>query len=90
MYRTMTLIPVVDQILYQSQRQGRISFYMQCAGEEAAVVGSAAAMLPDDEIFGQYVGAARLPAPTNRSENQRLCSTEASPSTRSWRNVSVT
>jgi TPP-dependent pyruvate/acetoin dehydrogenase alpha subunit len=51
----MTLIPIVDQILYQSQRQGRISFYMQCAGEEAAVVGSAAAMLPDDEIFGQYV-----------------------------------
>lgn len=56
MYRTMTLIPIVDNILYQSQRQGRISFYMQCAGEEAAVVGSAAAMLPDDEIFGQYVG----------------------------------
>ena len=51
----MTLIPIVDNILYQSQRQGRISFYMQCAGEEAAVVGSAAAMLPDDEFFGQYV-----------------------------------
>jgi 2-oxoisovalerate dehydrogenase E1 component alpha subunit len=28
---------------------------MQCAGEEAAIVGSAAAMLPNDEIFGQYV-----------------------------------
>ena len=56
-YRTMTLIPIVDNILYQSQRQGRISFYMQCAGEEAAVVGSAAAMLPDDEIFGQYVSS---------------------------------
>jgi len=51
----MTLIPIVDNILYQSQRQGRISFYMQCAGEEAAVVGSSAAMLPDDEFFGQYV-----------------------------------
>jgi len=30
---------------------------MQCAGEEAAIVGSAAAMLPSDEIFGQYVSA---------------------------------
>lgn len=50
----MTLIPIVDNVLYQSQRQGRISFYMQCAGEEAAIVGSAAAMLPNDEIFGQY------------------------------------
>jgi len=53
----MTLIPIVDNVLYQSQRQGRISFYMQCAGEEAAIVGSAAAMLPSDEIFGQYVSA---------------------------------
>lgn len=52
----MALIPVVDNVLYQSQRQGRISFYMQCAGEEAAVVGSAAAMHSSDEIFGQYVG----------------------------------
>lgn len=54
-YKTMALVPIVDNILYQSQRQGRISFYMQCSGEEAAVVGSAAAMLPGDEIFGQYV-----------------------------------
>lgn len=56
-YRTMTLIPIVDNVLYQSQRQGRISFYMQCAGEEAAIVGSAAAMLANDEIFGQYVSS---------------------------------
>lgn len=51
----MTLVPIVDNVLYQSQRQGRISFYMQCAGEEAAVVASAAAMHPNDEIFMQYV-----------------------------------
>lgn len=55
MYKAMALIPVVDNVLYQSQRQGRISFYMQCSGEEAAVVGSAAAMQPTDEVFGQYV-----------------------------------
>jgi 2-oxoisovalerate dehydrogenase E1 component alpha subunit len=53
----MTLIPIVDNILYQSQRQGRISFYMQSAGEEASVVGSAAAMHPGDEFYGQYVGS---------------------------------
>ena len=50
----MTLIPIVDNVLYQSQRQGRISFYMQSSGEEAAIIGSAAALLPTDEIFGQY------------------------------------
>ncbi|OCF41979.1 2-oxoisovalerate dehydrogenase E1 component, alpha subunit [Kwoniella heveanensis CBS 569] len=59
-YRTMTLIPIVDNVLYQSQRQGRISFYMQCAGEEAATVGSSAAMLPGDEMFGQYREQAAL------------------------------
>lgn len=51
----MALMPIVDNILYQSQRQGRISFYMQCAGEEATIVGSSAAMLPTDEMYGQYV-----------------------------------
>lgn len=55
MYQTMTLIPILDNVLYQSQRQGRISFYMQSSGEEAAIVGSAAAMQGGDEIFGQYV-----------------------------------
>lgn len=55
MYQTMTLIPILDNVLYQSQRQGRISFYMQSSGEEAAIVGSAAAMQEGDEIFGQYV-----------------------------------
>jgi hypothetical protein len=54
----MTLIPILDNVLYQSQRQGRISFYMQSAGEEAAIIGSAAALLPTDEIFGQYVSPA--------------------------------
>lgn len=48
-------MPIVDNILYQSQRQGRISFYMQCSGEEATVIGSSAALREGDEIFGQYV-----------------------------------
>ena len=36
------------------QRQGRISFYMQNAGEEAAQIGSAAALDDEDMIFSQY------------------------------------
>ncbi|GAA5897786.1 hypothetical protein JCM5296_006074 [Sporobolomyces johnsonii] len=54
MMRTMSLLPLLDQILYSSQRQGRISFYMTSYGEEGAVVGSAAAWENDDEVFAQY------------------------------------
>lgn len=49
-----------DQILYSSQRQGRISFYMTSYGEEGAVVGSAAAWENDDEVFAQYRGTSSL------------------------------
>lgn len=38
----------------QLQRQGRISFYMQNMGEEAAMVGSAAALDNGDTVFTQY------------------------------------
>ena len=37
-----------------AQRQGRISFYMTCTGEEAAVIGSVAALTPQDVILAQY------------------------------------
>jgi 2-oxoisovalerate dehydrogenase E1 component alpha subunit len=36
------------------QRQGRISFYMQCAGEEGTLIGSASALQPQDVILAQY------------------------------------
>ncbi|GAA5885491.1 hypothetical protein JCM16303_002224 [Sporobolomyces ruberrimus] len=52
--KTMSQLPILDQILYSSQRQGRISFYMTSYGEEGAVVGSAAAWENDDEVFAQY------------------------------------
>ncbi|GAA5899333.1 thiamine pyrophosphate-dependent dehydrogenase E1 component subunit alpha [Sporobolomyces salmoneus] len=52
--KTMSQLPILDQILYSSQRQGRISFYMTSYGEEGAVVGSAAAWETDDEVFAQY------------------------------------
>ncbi len=60
MYRDMTLLNVLDRILYESQRQGRISFYMTNFGEEATHIGSAAALNPKDLIYGQYREAGRV------------------------------
>ena len=50
----MTLLNSMDRILYESQRQGRISFYMTSYGEEGTHFGSAAALRDDDLVFGQY------------------------------------
>uniref|UniRef100_A0A915N5D4 2-oxoisovalerate dehydrogenase subunit alpha n=1 Tax=Meloidogyne javanica TaxID=6303 RepID=A0A915N5D4_MELJA len=50
----MTKLNTMDKILYESQRQGRISFYMTSYGEEASHLGSAAALEPRDLIYGQY------------------------------------
>ncbi|XP_074387915.1 LOW QUALITY PROTEIN: 2-oxoisovalerate dehydrogenase subunit alpha, mitochondrial [Zonotrichia albicollis] len=54
LYKTMTLLNTMDRILYESQRQGRISFYMTNYGEEGTHVGSAAALESSDLVFGQY------------------------------------
>ncbi|KAH9065371.1 branched-chain alpha-keto acid dehydrogenase E1-alpha subunit [Lactarius vividus] len=53
-YKNMALLPIMDTLLYNIQRQGKISFYMTAHGEEATVVGTAAGLLPDDEVLGQY------------------------------------
>jgi 2-oxoisovalerate dehydrogenase E1 component alpha subunit len=45
----------MDQILYEVQRHGRISFYMTSFGEEATHFGSAAALDPNDVVFGQVI-----------------------------------
>ncbi|XP_077839170.1 2-oxoisovalerate dehydrogenase subunit alpha, mitochondrial isoform X6 [Macaca mulatta] len=54
LYKSMTLLNTMDRILYESQRQGRISFYMTNYGEEGTHVGSAAALDNTDLVFGQY------------------------------------
>ncbi|KAE8750384.1 hypothetical protein FOCC_FOCC002943 [Frankliniella occidentalis] len=54
MYKDMTMLNTMDRILYESQRQGRISFYMTNYGEEGTHIGSAAALKPDDLVYGQY------------------------------------
>ncbi|XP_015784403.1 2-oxoisovalerate dehydrogenase subunit alpha, mitochondrial [Tetranychus urticae] len=54
LYKGMTLLNTMDRVLYESQRQGRISFYMTSYGEEGTHFGSSAALRSDDLIFGQY------------------------------------
>lgn len=51
---TMQFIRVLDERMVAAQRQGRLSFYLACTGEEAAVVASAAALDDDDMIMSQY------------------------------------
>jgi 2-oxoisovalerate dehydrogenase E1 component alpha subunit len=50
----MVLVNVMDNILYESQRQGRISFYMTATGEEGIHFGSADALDKGDIIYAQY------------------------------------
>jgi 2-oxoisovalerate dehydrogenase E1 component alpha subunit len=40
MYTTMGRVQSLDDIMYNAQRQGRISFYMQNSGEEATHIGN--------------------------------------------------
>lgn len=44
----------MDNIFYDAQRQGRISFYMTSYGEEAIHIGSSAALSGRDMVFAQY------------------------------------
>lgn len=51
LYEGMLLIRITDARMMALQRQGRIGFYGEALGQEAAVIGSAAASLPDDWIL---------------------------------------
>lgn len=59
-YKTMQYIRILDERMVAAQRQGRLSFYITCTGEEASVVGTAAALQPTDMIMGQYREQAAL------------------------------
>jgi pyruvate dehydrogenase E1 component alpha subunit len=50
MYRGMLTIRLMDERLLALQRQGRIGFYGEAKGQEAAVIGAAAALGPKDWI----------------------------------------
>ena len=51
LYTEMLRLRLLDQRMLTLQRQGRIGFYGTTTGEEAAVIGSAFALQPDDWIF---------------------------------------
>jgi 2-oxoisovalerate dehydrogenase E1 component alpha subunit len=54
LYRFMVLGRLLDERMVTLQRQGRIGFYIGSIGEEATIIGSAAAMAPQDWIFPSY------------------------------------
>lgn len=50
----MLTVSILDLIMFESQRQGRLSFYIVSQGEEGIAIGSAAALSKEDVIFCQY------------------------------------
>jgi len=58
--KTMVQIRECDERFLKAQREGNISFYMTCTGEEASTVASSAALSEDDYIYPQYREAACL------------------------------
>ena len=50
-HEVMRLVRALDERMITLQRQGRAGFYGACTGEEAAVLGTAAALRPMDWIF---------------------------------------
>ncbi|KAI8003323.1 hypothetical protein LOK49_LG08G01461 [Camellia lanceoleosa] len=54
MYTSMVTLQTMDNIFYEAQRQGRMSFYLTSYGEDAINIASAAALTQDDIILPQY------------------------------------
>ncbi|WP_214648270.1 MULTISPECIES: 3-methyl-2-oxobutanoate dehydrogenase (2-methylpropanoyl-transferring) subunit alpha [Novosphingobium] len=54
MLRMMALTRAFDERMYRGQRQGKTSFYMKSAGEEATAVAPAMALDFDDMVFPSY------------------------------------
>ncbi len=54
LYRWMVLERSLDERMVTLQRQGRIGFYIGAIGEEATVIGTVAALHPQDWIFPSY------------------------------------
>lgn len=51
----MVTLQIMDTIFYEAQRQGRLSFYLTTAGEEAINIASAAALTLDDFVLPQVI-----------------------------------
>jgi len=53
-YSDMVYTRILDERMVRAQRQGRLSFYLTCTGEEASVAGTIAAFKQEDMVMGQY------------------------------------
>jgi len=53
-YRLAVLARVIDERCLSLQRQGRIGFYAPHSGQEAAQIGAAIALAPEDWVFPAY------------------------------------
>ena len=49
--KIMFRLKEMDDVLLNAQRQGRISFYLTCRGEEAITIGAAAALGSNQDIL---------------------------------------
>ncbi|MFE2614065.1 thiamine pyrophosphate-dependent dehydrogenase E1 component subunit alpha [Micromonospora chalcea] len=54
LYRGMRLARRLDDEAFALQRQGELGLWLQCRGQEAAQVGSVAAVRADDYVFPSY------------------------------------
>lgn len=53
-YKTMEMTRLIEEKMFILQRQGSVTFTLNCRGEEAAIVGSAAALSQEDWLYPQY------------------------------------
>lgn len=52
--RIMTMTRLYDDRMFRMQRQGKLSFYVKCTGEEAIAVAQAMALRSGDMLFPTY------------------------------------
>lgn len=60
LYLGMLRLNIMDKIMFDSHRQGKITFYMTSFGEEAVQFGSAGGLEAHDWIYAQYREAGLL------------------------------
>jgi len=78
---SMLRVNEFDKIFLDAQRQGRIAFYLTGRGEEGCIIGSAAALQPEDWCLPQYreLGAFFWRGWTFQQVADQLSSTERDP-----------
>ena len=65
--RWIMLNRIFDERMWQAQRQGKISFYMQSTGEEAVSIGQGMALRPGDMLFPLVPQPGPVPVPRRQA-----------------------